>query len=110
MARKVCARRVKARATAGSLSFILQIRSNGKSWKGVIDFAMAVPALCPSSPILFNPLNFKRVALLADIDALRLADAIGAAGGFMNVAAKKIGRLFASHPFAQRRTAGVFAR
>lgn len=68
-----------------------------------------MPTLRPSSPIFFNFLNFQRVALLADIDALRLADAIGAAGGFMNVAAEKIGGLFVSHPFAQRRTTSVFA-
>lgn len=60
--------------------------------------------------MFFNFLNFQREALLADIDALRLADSIGASGGFMNMAAEKIGRLFASHPFAQRRTTGMFAR
>ncbi len=65
--------------------------------------------LCPSSLIYFNFLNFQRISLLAHIEALGLANAIGAAGGFVDVAAEKIGWLGASHPFAQRRTPAMLA-
>ena len=108
MGRQACALQAKARATADNLWFILPIRSNCKSRKALPIFpGLSLYLVLPS--VAIDYLNFKRVALLADIDALRLADAIGAARRFVNVAAEKIGGLFASDPFAQSRAAGMFA-
>ena len=54
-------------------------------------------------------LNFECVALLANVEALRGAETIAHACGFVNVTAKKDRRFFLLDPGAKRGAAGVLA-
>ena len=54
-------------------------------------------------------LNLDCVAVLADVEAFGRAEAVGEAGGFVDVAAEEADGLLAQHPFAQRGAAGVLA-